>query len=69
MIKVILGAMKSKTIWLGAAVAALSWLQNFILGVEGLTADQITGLGTFIGSLIIWIRFMTSQSLQEKADK
>jgi hypothetical protein len=60
------GALKSKTVWFGMAVAALSWLQQFVGTLEGLSPEQVSLIGTGIGSIVIWLRLVTNVSLTEK---
>ena len=60
------GALKSKTVWFGMTVAALSWLQQFVGTLEGLTPEQVSLIGTGIGSIVIWLRLVTNVSLTEK---
>lgn len=61
------GAMKSKTIWFGMAIAALSWLQQAIPGVEGLSPEAISIVGSLVGTVILALRVMTVESLADKA--
>lgn len=58
------GALKSKTVWLGVIVAALSALQA-TLG-NTLTAEQIGLVGPILGALIVWLRTLTDKPLAEK---
>jgi len=60
------GAFKSKTVWFGMTVAALSWLQQFVGTLEGLSPEQVSLIGTGIGSIIIWLRLITNVSLSQK---
>lgn len=60
------GALKSKTVWFGMTVAALSWLQQFVGTLEGLSPEQVSLIGTGIGSIVIWLRLVTNVSLTEK---
>jgi hypothetical protein len=60
------GALVSKTVWFGMLVASLSWLQQFVGTVEGLSPEQVSLIGTGIGSIIIWLRLVTNVSLTEK---
>ena len=60
------GAFKSKTVWFGMAIAALSWLQQFLGTLEGLTPEQVTLIGSGIGTIVIWLRLVTTVSLTEK---
>jgi hypothetical protein len=60
------GALKSKTVWFGMTVAALSWLQQFVGTLEGLTPEQVSLIGTGIGSIVIWLRLVTNVSLTQK---
>jgi hypothetical protein len=60
------GAFKSKTVWFGMTVAALSWLQQFVGTLEGLTPEQVSLIGTGIGSIVIWLRLVTNVSLNQK---
>lgn len=63
-----LNVLKSKTIVFGLLIAILSWAQNFILNLEGLSADQVTMFGTIIGAMIVWLRSVTSESLAKKTE-
>ncbi len=60
------GALKSKTVWFGMTVAALSWLQQFVGTLEGLSPEQVSLIGTGIGSIVIWLRLVTNVSLTQK---
>jgi len=60
------GALKSKTVWFGMAIAALSWLQQFVGTLEGLTPEQVTIIGSGIGTVVIWLRLITNASLAQK---
>jgi hypothetical protein len=60
------GALKSKTVWFGMAIAALSWLQQFVGTLEGLTPEQVTIIGSGIGTVVIWLRLITNASLTQK---
>jgi hypothetical protein len=60
------GAFKSKTVWFGMLVASLSWLQQFVGTLEGLTPEQVSLIGTGIGSIVIWLRLVTNVSLTQK---
>lgn len=60
------GAVKSKTIWFGMAIAALSWLQQALPGVEGLSPEGISIVGSFIGVAILTLRALTVESLSQK---
>lgn len=55
------GAVKSKTVWFGLAVAVLSWVQS-IGGDIGLSPEA----GTIIGAIIIGLRAITNQPLAQK---
>ena len=59
------GAMKSKTVWLGVLVAALSALQVG-LNDAGITAEQLGVAGPILGALIVWLRSITTTSLVDK---
>jgi hypothetical protein len=60
------GALKSKTVWFGMTVAALSWLQQFVGTLEGLSPEQVSLIGTGIGSIVIWLRLVSNVSLTQK---
>ena len=62
----LLGAFKSKTVWLGLAVTILSWVQQVVSGAP-LPAELVSVAGTVIGGLIVWLRALTTKSLEEKA--
>ena len=59
------GAMKSKTVWLGVAVAALSALQAG-LGDAGVTPEQLGVVGPLLGALIVLLRAITDKPLSAK---
>lgn len=61
------GALKSKTIWFGMAIAALSWLQQALPGVEGLSPEGVSIVGSVIGFAILGLRVLTTTSLAEKS--
>jgi len=61
------GAVKSKTVWFGMAIAALSWLQQALPGVEGLSPEGVSILGSLIGVGILTLRALTVESLSAKA--
>ena len=61
------GAIKSKTIWFGMAIAALSWLQQALPGVEGLSQEGISIIGSLIGVGILTLRTLTVESLSDKS--
>ena len=58
-------AVKSKTVWLGVAVAALSALQVG-LGDAGVTAEQLGVVGPLLGVLIVLLRTITNKPLSDK---
>lgn len=62
------GALKSKTIWFGMAIAALSWLQQALPGVEGLSPEGVSILGSLIGAGILALRVITVESLASKVE-
>jgi hypothetical protein len=57
------GALKSKTIWLGVVVAALSALQA---SLGGLSAEQLGMAGPILGAVIVWLRTLTDKPLSGK---
>lgn len=59
------GAMKSKTVWLGVLVAALSAFQAG-LGDAGLSPEQLGVVGPLLGVVIVWLRAITNSSLLDK---
>lgn len=59
------GALKSKTVWLGVVVAALSALQVG-LGDAGISAEQLGIVGPILGALIVWLRAITDKPLSAK---
>jgi hypothetical protein len=59
------GALKSKTVWLGVVVAALSALQAS-LGTSGVTPEQLGIVGPILGALIVWLRSVTVKPLSAK---
>ena len=58
-------ALKSKTVWLGIIIAALSSLQGYI-EVLTLSAKNQAMAGFVISALIIVLRFMTTSSINDK---
>ena len=61
------GAVKSKTIWFGMAIAALSWLQQALPGVEGLSPEGVAIVGSLVGTAVLALRVLTVESLSQKA--
>jgi hypothetical protein len=61
----VVGAFKSKSVWLGLLVVVLSWAQTTI-GDAGLTPDQLGVAGSVLGALIVWLRGLTTKPLAEK---
>jgi len=59
------GALKSKTVWLGGVVAALSALQAG-LGSSGVTPEQLGIVGPILGAVIVWLRAITDKPLSAK---
>lgn len=59
------GAMKSKTVWLGVVVAALSALQAG-LNDSGVSPEQLGVVGPLLGVVIVWLRSITTSSLVDK---
>ena len=59
------GALKSKTVWLGILVAALSALQAGLSGA-GITAEQLGVAGPLLGAAIVWLRSITDKPLSDK---
>lgn len=57
------GAVKSKTVWLGVLVAALSALQA---SLGGLSPEQLGMAGPILGALIVWLRTLTDKPLSAK---
>lgn len=62
------GALKSKTIWFGMSIAALSWLQQALPGVEGLSPEGVSILGSIVGTIILALRVITVESLASKVE-
>lgn len=60
------GAFKSRTVWFGMAVAALSWLQQALPGMEGLSPVGVTIIGTFVSAGIVALRAVTVEPLENK---
>lgn len=60
------GALKSRTIWFGMAVAALSWLQQALPGVEGLSSEGVAIVGTLLSVGIMALRAVTVEPLENK---
>jgi uncharacterized membrane protein YccC len=58
-------ALKSKTVWLGIIVAVLSVLQGFIYKLP-LTAVEQAAVGCVVGVAIVYLRFLTTQPIEEK---
>ena len=58
-------AYKSKTVWLGVAIALLSVVNAFIVQIDLSPAAQAS-VGGLISSLIIVLRFMTTLPLSDK---
>jgi hypothetical protein len=56
---------KSKTVWFGLLVVILSWAQQAINQV-GLSPDQISLVGSILGAIIVWLRTMTTNSINDK---
>lgn len=61
----ILGALKSKTVWLGLVIAILSWVQSVIFQ-SGIDPDQLGYVGTVLGAIIVFLRSKTTTSLSDK---
>jgi len=61
----LLGAFKSKTVWLGLAVTVLSWVQQVVSGAA-IPAEVVSVVGTVIGGLIVWLRALTTKALADK---
>jgi hypothetical protein len=61
----LLGAFKSRTVWLGLAVTVLSWVQQVVSGAA-IPAEVVSVVGTVIGGLIVWLRALTTKALAEK---
>lgn len=60
------GALKSRTVWFGMAVAALSWLQQALPGMDGLSPVGVTIVGTLISAGIVVLRAVTVEPLENK---
>lgn len=60
------GALKSRTVWFGMAVAALSWLQQALPGMEGLSPVGVTIVGTLVSAGIVALRAVTVEPLENK---
>lgn len=65
----LVGALKSRTIWFGMAVAALSWLQQALPGVEGLSSESVAIIGTLLSVGIMTLRAVTVEPLENKVSK
>lgn len=61
----IVGAFKSKSVWLALAVVVLSWVQATVTEA-GLTPDQLGVAGTVLSLLMVWVRTLTTKPLTEK---
>ena len=59
------GALKSKTVWLGVVVAALSALQAAISD-SGISAGELSVVGPLLGVLIVYLRTLTNKPLSDK---
>ena len=59
------GALKSKTVWAGVAVAALSALPSGLNGA-GLSAGELGVVGPLLGLLMVWLRSVTTKPLDQK---
>lgn len=62
----LVGAFKSRTVWLGLAITVLSWVQQVVSGAA-IPAEVVSVVGTVIGGLIVWLRALTTKSLADKA--
>lgn len=61
----VLGAFKSKSVWLALAVVVLSWVQATVTEA-GLTPDQLGVAGTVLSLLMVWVRTLTTKPLADK---
>ena len=62
------GALKSRTIWFGAAVMIGTWLSQNTDLIQSFIPDRYDELaGYFIGIMIWVLRYVTTEPLQEKA--
>jgi len=62
------GAVKSRTIWFGMIIAALSWLQQALPGIEGLSPEGVAIAGSLVGTAILALRVLTVESLASKVE-
>ncbi len=62
------GSLKSRTIWFGAAVMAVTWLENNSDIVANMVPDEYSGLVGYAVGIAIWFfRYATVKPLEEKA--
>lgn len=61
------GAARSKTIWLGATIAVIGYLQMNMDAISPFLPPQVLGLvNVLLGAAVVAVRFITSESLASK---
>lgn len=62
------GLLKSKTAWFGFAVAALGFLETFdVTSIAAFIPDDVEPLlASFVGFVIVALRFVTTKPLDQK---
>jgi len=62
------GSLKSRTIWFGAVVMAVTWLENNSDIVANMVPDEYSGLVGYAVGIAIWFfRYATVKPLEEMA--
>ena len=68
----LIGALQSKTVWLGAIIAVIGFLQMNTDAFEPLLSAAsleavLRGANVLVGAAVIFVRFLTDTSLADKA--
>lgn len=68
--KKLIGSLKSRTMWFGVVIIALVGLQENAGAVTALVGDEIASKLLYgVGIAIMALRWVTGQSLDEKAEQ
>lgn len=57
--------LKSKTVWLGLLVTVLGWVQSTVFDA-GVAPEHLGVVGTMLGAVIVWLRKLTTEPLEDK---
>lgn len=67
--KVARGALRSKTVWFGTALAVLGFVQQSLPDMQAQIPEQLYGwVAMAIGAVVVGLRYVTGETLEDKGD-